>query len=185
MSTVKMKFLIKMKFKLLILFCIISTFLACQKETVIVVSNTLDIDRPDEVIVLTRDYIGEITTIKEGFLPVFKLKDQFISSQTDDLNSDGSWDEVAVLLNFDAHEIKEIKLEWISENEYPEFSKRTNLRLGIIQENGKYKEVDNYKALPCTNEFKVIAQAESVSWENDKMAFRNYFDCRNVKDFIW
>jgi hypothetical protein len=32
--------------------------------------------------------------------------------------------------------------------------------------------------------FKIIAQGESVSWENDKMAFRNYFDCRNIKDLF-
>ncbi len=39
-------------------------------------------------------------------------------------------------------------------------------------------------ALPCKDGFKIIAQAESVSWENDKIGFRNYFDCRNVKDLF-
>ncbi len=68
--------------------------------------------------------------------------------------------------------------------EYPQFEKRTNLRLGIKQEDGIYQEVDNYRALPCNDGFEIIAQAESVNWENDKIAFRVYFDCRNVKDLF-
>jgi hypothetical protein len=58
------------------------------------------------------------------------------------------------------------------------------VRLGIRQKDGSFKEVDHYTALPCDNGFEIIAQAESVSWENDKMGFRNYFDCRNVKDLF-
>jgi hypothetical protein len=39
-------------------------------------------------------------------------------------------------------------------------------------------------APPSNEPFKIIAQGESVSWENDKMGFRTYFDCRNVKDLF-
>ena len=42
----------------------------------------------------------------------------------------------------------------------------------------------SYKALPCIDSFEIIAQGESVNWENDKIGFRNYFDCRNVKDLF-
>jgi len=77
-----------------------------------------------------------------------------------------------------------VEAELIANAEYPEFKIRTNLRLGIKQDDASYKEVDNYKALSCKDGFKVIAQAESVNWENDKIAFRNYFDCRNVKDLF-
>jgi hypothetical protein len=38
--------------------------------------------------------------------------------------------------------------------------------------------------LPCKDSFQIIAQGEGVSWENDKMGFRDYFDCRNVKDLF-
>jgi hypothetical protein len=54
--------------------------------------------------------------------------------------------------------------------------------LGIRQADDTYLEVDQYMAPSCKDSFKIIAQGESVSWENDKMGFRNYFDCRNVKD---
>ena len=73
---------------------------------------------------------------------------------------DGEWDEAAVLLNFSAHETKEITVDQVPGNEAPVFEKRTNLRLGIEQEDGSYKEVDDYQALPCTTEFKIIAQGE-------------------------
>jgi len=53
-----------------------------------------------------------------------------------------------------------------------------------LQPDHSYLEVDQYVAPSYKDSFKIIAQGESVSWENDKMGFRNYFDCRNVKDLF-
>jgi hypothetical protein len=123
--------------------------------------------------------------LKEGMLPVFKSSGgETIPSQVDDLDGDGIWDEVVLLLDFSASETIKVNAELIPADEYPQFEIRTNLSLKIKQEDGSYKEFDNYRALPCSDGFEVIAMAESVSWENDKIAFRNYFDCRNVKDLF-
>lgn len=174
-----------MKQTLFFLFLIVATLFSCKKNAILTIENTLNSARTDEVIILTKARIEQKLKLNEGMLPVFKSPDgNAIPSQIDDLDGDGIWDEVVFVVDFAANELKEIKVESVPETEYPEFEKRTNLRLGIKQEDGTYTEVDNYRALPCNDGFEIIAQAESVSWENDKIGFRVYFDCRNVKDLF-
>jgi hypothetical protein len=158
--------------------------ISCENESSFFIKNDSEIDRPDEVIVLKREFIEQKLPLKEGFLPVFGFDSQFLESQVDDLDGDGRWDEVALLIHLKPHENAKVIMSSIPSGKYPVFQKRTNLRLGILQNDGSYKEVDTYKALPCSDGFEIIAQAESVSWENDKIAFRVYFDCRNVKDLF-
>ncbi len=159
---------------------------SCGKQAAVLsFENPLNTERQDEVIVLTKSELKQKTNIPEGLIPVFKDKNNLlIPYQLDDLNNDGNWDEAALLLNFEPNENKKVWVDFINRDKMPEFEKRTNLRLGITQEDGSFKEVDYYKALPCTEGFQVIAQGESVNWENDKIGFRNYFDCRNVKDLF-
>ncbi len=174
-----------MKIRILFFLFIASILSSCEKEATFTFKNPINKDRADETLILTREQISSKIEIKNGFLPVFKTAgNKLIPSQADDLNQDGNWDEAAILLDFKAGETKTIKIEQVQADNYPEFEKRTNLRLGILQNDGSFKEVDYYKALPCDDGFEVIAQAESVNWENDKIAFRNYFDCRNVKDLF-
>jgi hypothetical protein len=159
--------------------------ISCEKGSRFSLKNNMEVQRNDEVIVLKRSDLARKATIENGLLPVFKVdNDQLVPSQIDDLDGDGEWDEAVFVLNFAPKETFEIEVGFVAEADYPQFDKRTNLRLAIKQDDGSYKEVDYYKALPCKDGFEVIAQAESVNWENDKIAFRNYFDCRNVKDLF-
>jgi hypothetical protein len=159
---------------------------SCGKESTLKFQNPQDINRPDEVIVISKAELKRKTGIVQGKFPLFKNADNsLVPFQLDDLDNDGEWDEVALLLSFSANETLEINVEWVDGINYPpDFDKRTNLRLGITQEDGSFVEVDYYQALPCKDGFEVIAQGESVNWENDKIGFRNYFDCRNVKDLF-
>lgn len=160
-------------------------FTACAKKSTLKLTNPLTMDRPDETIVLSRgDIERRIHVFPAGSAPVLKLNGQLIPSQADDLDKDGHWDELAFILDFKASETLSLEVEPVHTAAYPSFEKRTNLRLGIRQGDGSYVEVDQYEALSCRDSFKIIAQGEGVSWENDKMAFRNYFDCRNVKDLF-
>ncbi|WP_167604896.1 DUF4861 domain-containing protein [Maribellus sediminis] len=169
----------------IILFILISFSLySCKNINTIQLVNPLSEDRTDEVVVISRAEIEQQISLEKGNVPVFKTGENLVPYQLDDMNGDGNWDEAALLLDFAANESKNITIGQAAEDEAPKFEKRTNLRLGIHQEEGGYKEVDYYEALPCTSDFKIIAQGESVSWENDKIAFRVYFDCRNVKDLF-
>ena len=161
-------------------------FYSCAKDATITFINPHNVERPDEVVVITKEKLVQKTGRFEGSFPVFKYQDNsLVPYQLDDINNDGDWDEVALLLDFGAGENLNVKVERLdNQSKKPVFEKRTNLRLGIKQIDGSFKEVKHYQALPCSDGFEVIAQGESVSWENDKMAFRNYFDCRNIKDLF-
>jgi hypothetical protein len=174
-----------MKMKHLFILIMSLSLFSCENEVELTFENPLAVDRADEVIVLTRADLAAKLELKEGMLPVFETgEDKIIPGQVDDLDGDGKWDEVVLVLDFKANEKLELEVTLVAEADYPVFEKRTNLRLGIHQEDGSYKEVDNYKALPCVDDFEVIAQGEGVTWENDKIGFRVYFDCRNVKDLF-
>jgi hypothetical protein len=171
----------------LVIAVILSVFLfSCAKQDTISFQNPQNVERPDEVVVLSKSELSQKVELPTGMMPLFKNADNsLVPFQLDDLDNDGNWDEVALLLTFAPNETKEIVVEFSDGTNYPpEFEKRTNLRLGIEQEDGSFKEVDYYEALPCNDGFEVIAQGESVNWENDKIGFRNYFDCRNVKDLF-
>lgn len=157
---------------------------SCNQKSTITFKNTLPKERIDEVIVISREEVSKKIDLEEGKLPVFKLIGKTIPSQVDDLDGDGNWDEVVLLIDMLANETIKTTIELVAEDKYPKADKRTNLRLGIIQEDGTYQEVNQYQAVPESEPFKIIAQGESVSWENDKIAFRVYFDCRNVKDLF-
>jgi hypothetical protein len=157
---------------------------SCKSGPSLLIKNGTNINRTDEVLVLNRNEVEKKLTLKEGFVPVFKAENQIIPVQFDDFNGDGKWEEAVLVFDITALGTKKIEIEQIAKENYVVPEKRTNLRLGIKQEDGSYKEVDNYRALPCDDGFEIIAQAESVSWENDKIAFRVYFDCRNVKDLF-
>lgn len=168
------------------LFCILCFLIfSCKTEKKLTFTNPMPVDRADEIIVLPKADLSEKAALKEGLVPVFKnAAGKVLPSQLDDLDGDGAWDEAVLLLDFKANETLKVGVDFVAQSDYPEFEKRTNLRLGIIQDDGSYKEVDYYEALPCTDGFEVISQGEGVNWENDKIGFRNYFDCRNVKDLF-
>ncbi|MGM0619825.1 MAG: DUF4861 domain-containing protein [Bacteroidota bacterium] len=174
-----------MKTKLYIFVLIIPFFFSCKKHSTYTFENPLDSPRKNVVVVLDRTAIVDYNEFETGTLPVFKFDNgDFVPTQVDDLDGDGEWDELVLVTDFEAGETLEFEIGFLPESEYPEFKKRTNIRLGIKQEDGSYKEVNQYEALPCDDGFEVIAQSESVNWENDKIGFRNYFDCRNVKDLF-
>ena len=158
---------------------------SCSKPSQLTFTNTLELNRPDETIVLKREQVeSKIGKIAVGMAPVLKNSGTLVPSQVDDLNGDGEWDELATTMSFEPLESITVQVELVATDQYPPFEKRTNLRLGIMQPDSTYQEVDSYTAPDWHQGFKIIAQGESVSWENDKMGFRNYFDCRNVKDLF-
>lgn len=171
--------------RLLFLFIILLPGLtACRKNTGWVIENPLAVDRNDEALILTRNEIAAKLAVPGDQLPVFHMNGELLPSQADDLDGDGTWDEAVVLVTLPAGSSAKLVVSYVNPGEYPAFEKRTNLRLGILQPDGSFPEVDQYQAPSCRDSFRIIAQAESVNWENDKFGFRVYFDCRNVKDLF-
>ena len=159
--------------------------MSCHQDKKLVLTNLLDQSRADEVIVLDRATVEASFDVPgENMVPVVKSGEDYIPSQLDDMDGDGRWDELAFIVDVQEHGEVLLTIDYVPVDAYPEFNKRTNLRLGIDQGNHTFKEVDHYFVPNDSAGFKIIAQGESVSWENDKMGFRCYFDVRNIKDLF-
>ena len=95
--------------------------------------------------------------------------------------------EYSLSVDFKANETKEIFVKITDEDQKIEFVPYTNVRLGKdINADGIFddvkEEVRDTDHLPGA--VPVLYQAEAISWENDKIGFRSYWDKRNGKD-IW
>lgn len=174
-----------MKFLLTFLGALV-LFIGCDvpKNTFTLI-NPSDFDRMDELIVLSKKSILEQTTIPDGQVPVVYDGTELIPSQLDDLDGDGNWDELAFLHSLPAKVKQEIEIRFVSENEYPEFEPRTNVRLGILGDNGVENVTSvSFSAYELPVPLLSTFQMDGIAWENDKVGFRQYFDGRNARDIF-
>ena len=159
---------------------------SCNSDGQVSISNQLTSDRIGEPIVLLRADI-EKSIGKGGTDEVLALTDEsgdFIPCQQDDLDSDGSWDELAFLVDIKASSHTILSLLWIPKDDTPNYKQLTQVYLAKLNEDGSFIEVQTAVAPYGLDGFPSQYQAEGVGWENDKMAFRSYFDCRNTKDLF-
>jgi hypothetical protein len=170
-----------------LLFVCLTTSMRVEGKQLIL-TNSMDRICADQSFVLTRNQLHPAS------LSLFPLIEDSIGHQipcqVDDLNADGRWDELAFVCSFRPHERKSLRIVWVTKKDYPQFMKRTHVHfgkanaLGIVQSlttatYGKYN-------LPRGGDSKhpYPYQTDGPSWENDKMAFRQYFDGRNVRDLF-
>src|SRR5512133_2149826 len=154
---------------------------ACKPE-MYKVSNDSDVDIIAKPFVVSRTEI--IPFLKDSIQPVYaKTEDgTWLPGQCDDLDGDGKWDELAFLCDLKAH--KSIKIRFEKPDSTLQFPARTNIRFG--RTNKPFEEVAGDLRMK-TNDTKFTApvyQMEGPAWENDMIAFRNYYDARNGIDIF-
>lgn len=170
---------------------IVLAFFSCQtaKHSISIV-NPLPLDRKDELVVLKRaDIEKKIGAIpKEKLLSIFSSDKNEIVLQYDDLNSDGIWDEVAFLININSNETQPFKIKTSDILVIPEVQ-RAHVRLRKKETDSIFGDNISLETMPFQNpptDFKKQALplylTEGPTWENDKVAFRLFFDTRNRKD---
>ena len=173
---------LRMKTNLLIIALAI-LFVACNQKKGINLTNLSDIDVFQKSIQLDRSEIelqmGELPEAEIAFL-VSENGDKY-PVQFDDLNKDGKWEVLFSLIDFKANETKFLTLSFEGTDE---IAVKTNIRFAHI--NDPSKELTNAKRLKSTdpNETAILYQFEGPGWENDVVAFRNYFDARNGIDIF-
>lgn len=158
-------------------------------EVALTVNNPLKEQRRDAILLFSRGEISRWTDIPADQLPVLTdLQGNFIPCQADDLNGDGTWDELFAILTLEAEESKSILIKFLPHQDYPGFTRRTGIHLGDAR--------NNYQALDRANRLEGVSydnyagitessfQMEGVAWENDKVGFRNYMDQRNGMDIF-
>ena len=181
--------LLLMKKTLFILLSIV--LLACSTEKKglvykIVLKNTSSLVRIAEPIIFSQEKINAVLGKYESSESIYfeNSTGEKIPFQKDVFNGNI---EYSLSIDFKANEIKEIFIKIGNAAQKIEFVHFTNVRLGKdANADGIFddimEEVRDADHLPGS--VPVLYQAEGISWENDKVGFRTYWDKRNGKD-IW
>lgn len=150
------------------------------------IANPMAQERTDEGIVLSRE---QLDPIDDRFLPALRdTAGRYAPSQLDDLDGDGYWDELAFTVDLLANATTSLTVVWVDPADYPQFPVRTNIRYGKMTSPGVIEEFSSDLHTSADVAEKGAPgypyQLEGVVWENDKGAFRHYYDGRNNRDYF-
>ena len=175
----------------LLILCIVILLTACHgnKSFHIKLYNPNAFTVEKKVVTINRDTLEEVLgadlahkyfIVKSG---VSELPVQF-----DDIDFDSNWDEMSVLVSFDAKEKKELTFTLRKQRESRESETLTSVYFGV-----KPTKIEpavpvvqytlNGADLPWDDPYYPF-QMDGPAWENDKVGFRIYFDGRNAKDIF-
>ncbi len=164
----------------------LSLFLSSCQYNHLTIQEPSGTERKDELVILPRGDIEKtFGKVPENQLPVAKNMDgEYIPCQADDMDLDGQWDELAVLVNLGPGEEKQLSVVYLEEKNLPDFTRRTNLHFAPQgkpeQEMAEGERLKTDLNTITSSKF----QMEGPAWENDIIAFRNYFDARNGIDIF-
>lgn len=169
---------------LMLILALAITLNACKQDKTYIVTNTSGIDLIDYSVILTRSELQDYLPNTTIAFPVTAVSDNgdLLPSQCDDMNDDGIWDELVFQCDLEAGESKKI-IFTVSDTQ-PDYQVRTNIRFGRMEK--PFEEVNSDVRLK-TNDTRFTApvyQMEGPAWENDVVAFRNYYDARNGIDIF-
>ncbi|MEP6465423.1 MAG: DUF4861 family protein, partial [Parafilimonas sp.] len=155
--------------------------------------NPLSIKRQDELVVIKRSDIEKYfrNNMNDFHYEITSAKKK-INFQNVDLNNDEHWDELVFLASFKPNEKKDFTIESVINQK----SFRSNFSETFAHVRMKPKNKDNSfgesitcATMPYQNSPNDFAKnplppylTEGPAWENDKVAFRLYFDTRNTID---
>ncbi len=163
-------------------------FFGCQQQQnpTIRLVNTLDFDRSDVPVTMSRSQLKEkLQQESVAFPQILTAEGQPVPCQWDDLNGDGQWDQLAFVVDIPAKASVEYQLKPSASK--ADFNRSTQIYMAkspqkneeYISLNAEIRPKDHID--PC---YPMLYQYEGIGWENDKVAFRSYFDARNGKDIF-
>ena len=160
-----------------------------KKNGELTLKNTADIDRPAATVVLTRQQLEEKTgPLGDQYLK-FSADTATLTAQYDDKDGDGRWDEVLLLCPLKAASSQKVQLEKVVTPPVVERPALAHARMKLKNEDQSFGENMEKVQMPDQNPPTDFSKkklppylTEGPGWENDKVAFRLYFDTRNNKD---
>lgn len=169
------------------LLCILWYSGQAQQQQVLLKNNDQYI-HTDEQITINRTQLKALDKqFSEGLIPLVTYQGKPVASQADDLNGDGKWDELALVFTVPASSEVTLTVTAKNKEDIPKFKSRAHAFLGKSpQQNNKFNPVKE-EILPKSHLPQAqppLYQMEGPVWENDKGAFRLYFDVRNGKDIF-
>jgi hypothetical protein len=156
----------------------------------LVLKNNSSLNREDELIILKRSLLtSKLKNLREKDFLIFSAKGKTIPAQFDDIDGDGKWDEATLILSFTAKQSVKLQLqvtEKPSASGSPVFAHVRQMHQNADKTFGPLVLKDTMPfENPPTDFSKTTLPpylTEGPAWENDKVAFRLYFDTRNCKD---
>lgn len=170
---------------LLLSFC--CGLFSCQSTQQIILTNPSAINLTDKAIAIKREKLPHVPG--PGSYPLLRTSaGDTIAAQLDDLDGDQQWEELFFVANLPASGTEKLTLTWLKTP--PVYAQRTNIRFGKRTSEStpvQPKTSDTLYAnqLPKSRGYGYQPyQTDGPTWENDKVAFRHYFDGRNAKDLF-
>jgi len=176
-----------MKNIIVILSLVIIGLCSCKDEKPgLLLVNESKYDFVDEPLSLAKNaLVGLIGAIPEDKIPMpVSAGGDTISFQLDDLDGDSLWDEIFFIVSCKPNSIEKIYFTYIDKSAMPLFSKKSNVQ--FIKAARPYEKItsgDRLKSM-YTETSSAAFYMEGPVWENDHVAFRNYFDARNGMDIF-
>lgn len=162
--------------------------LSCSQEpgpkNAFTLTNQLGRELKDASVVIKRENIKNYITESTDFT-LLSGDSAVVPYQLDDLDGDGQWDEMALVIDLAAHQSVSMFID--VNRACPEFTDRAHARLGYSEtRNDTFKTVNSHTrpASHVAQSKPFLYQFEGPGWESDKVAFRAYFDSRNGKDIF-
>ncbi|HET8737676.1 MAG TPA: DUF4861 domain-containing protein [Pricia sp.] len=167
-----------------LLFAVVSCTGEKEKEQVIQLSNTSEIQLTDKAVSIEREQFAPSDGAPN--IPMLVRGADTLPSQINDLDGDGQWDALFVVTDFEPGETQKVTVHWV--DSLPDFSKRTGARFGKrdaadVPVRPRTEETFEADELPKSLGYQPY-QTDGPSWENDKVGFRHYLDGRNAKDLF-
>ncbi|WP_210518413.1 DUF4861 family protein [Hymenobacter terricola] len=148
----------------------------------IVLRNTQQAARASEIISIARSRFQRVAA---GYFPLVKKGAKTYVTQLIDTDADGQWDELLLEASLGANARDTLRLAWVGAARQPAFEQLTNVRFSRKTRTSQPEAEIAFLERPrgfTQNIADPVYQLEGPGIENDKVAFRAFFDQRNGKD---
>lgn len=165
----------------------------CAQQAVFKITNRLALEREDELVIVKRDVIEKkLGKNVDSALLVLLCDEKEQPLQFVDANVDGRWDEIVFLSSFQPMQVKTFVLQKhgihaLPAQNYPVQS--AHLRMKPLLPDSSFGTSIRYAEMSPPRQPADFTKhrlppylTEGPGWENDKVAFRLYFDTRNTID---
>ena len=133
----------------------------------------------DAPVVIELDKISKIKPEKRTELAIF-VEGKQISSQLDDLNSDGIPDELVFLLDFAPNEKRSVTIKTLKAGKQKKFPAEVYADLILKEKDGSFKYISSISS--DKNDMYNKLHHHGIAFESELMAYRIYFDNKSTID---
>lgn len=159
-----------------------------QSTITVELINPAMLARTDELITLKRPVIEKQLHLSPKSISI-SYNGKQLPVQLVDLNGDNKWDEAVFLYSFLPNEKASFKISAITKGDTIIIGQRAHVRMRKKNADNTFSPGVTSETMPLRNPATDFSKqplpgylTEGPAWENDKVAYRLYFDVRNNKD---